>query len=306
MQNFGASYMDNINAFTKLVLRSNPMHANYLKNALGRLSEDELGQLEAYINFCLDDGLDLDFVAESYNTIVNDSLREQIYFSKKGSYRHNKSSETYKLVYNNPGFMKRYMHGLALTTFAWPNHAAIHKFFVENLPRTIRGKYLEIGPGHGFYFLQAIRLSSYTHFKGIDISATSIELTRRIVNYHLQQHEIAIELVKEDFFDAERNDEFFDAIVMGEVLEHVEDPLAFLERIRSLSHKKTFIFITTCINAPAIDHIYLFKNTEEVEDIIARANLHISKKLYVPYVGLTLEECIERRLGINVAFVLRK
>ena len=93
---------------------------------------------------------------------------------------------------------------------------------------------------------------------------------------------------------------------MGEVLEHVEDPGRFLSTIARLSGPSTHIFVTTCMNAPAVDHISLFRAGKDVEDIIASSGLQIVESCYVPYFGKTLAECEKRALAVNVGYVLRK
>jgi 2-polyprenyl-3-methyl-5-hydroxy-6-metoxy-1,4-benzoquinol methylase len=108
-----------------------------------------------------------------------------------------------------------------------------------------------------------------------------------------------------DFLDAkELETNSFDILVMGEVLEHVEQPQLFLERLANLAASDSHIYVTTCINAPAIDHIYLWRNIEELEVMIAAAGLTIRDKLYLPYGGKTLEESRDQNLAINVAYVL--
>ena len=93
---------------------------------------------------------------------------------------------------------------------------------------------------------------------------------------------------------------------MGEVLEHVEDPGQFLLTIARLSGPSTHIFMTTCMNAPEIDHIFLFRTGKDVEEIILSSGLKIVEACYVPYTGKTLEECEKNALAVNVGYVLRK
>jgi len=93
---------------------------------------------------------------------------------------------------------------------------------------------------------------------------------------------------------------------LGEVLEHVEQPEVFLRRIAELAKDDAYIFITTCINAPAVDHIYLWRTTDELEEMITASGLTITEPLRLPYEGKTLEESREENLPINVAYVLAK
>ena len=98
----------------------------------------------------------------------------------------------------------------------------------------------------------------------------------------------------------------YDAIVMGEVLEHVEEPQVFLEKIRDLATDDAFIFITTPINAPAVDHIYLFDSLESIESIVAAAGLAVRESQMIPYPGQSVDESLEQVLPINVTLVLEK
>jgi 2-polyprenyl-3-methyl-5-hydroxy-6-metoxy-1,4-benzoquinol methylase len=93
---------------------------------------------------------------------------------------------------------------------------------------------------------------------------------------------------------------------MGEVLEHVEKPDVFLRRIAELAKDDAYVFVTTCINAPTVDHIYLWRTTDELEEMITANGLKIVEPLRLPYEGKTLEESREQNLPINVAYVLAK
>ena len=106
-----------------------------------------------------------------------------------------------------------------------------------------------------------------------------------------------------DFLDGDFKGKF-DAIVMGEVLEHVEKPDIFLEKITELSKKETFIFINTCINTPAIDHIYLFESIEDIETLFLRSGLNVRERLLVPYEEMSIDETMNRSLPLLTAFVL--
>ena len=62
---------------------------------------------------------------------------------------------------------------------------------------------------------------------------------------------------------------------IGEVLEHVEDPARLLRKLRELCSDDGLVFMTTPTNAPAIDHIYLFRDVQHIRDLIAEAGFDV-------------------------------
>lgn len=286
------------------IASTNPMQKRSLDVARAQLNPVEEAGLERYVKFCLGNSVSIEQLAMAYNTITADTLREQIFFQRHGRYRYAKFSEVADAVYFNPEYMQRYMLGLALTAYLWPNHLALSRFFEASLPKDIPGKYLEIGPGHGLYLSKAIELSRYGHFDAVDISETSIALTRQILDFNFSGLGKKWHLHIADFLAGDMPSSRYDAIVMGEVLEHVEQPEAFLRRIRQLSNEQTFIFVTTAINAPAVDHIFLFESVEHVIRIVKECGMRCRDYLATPYPGCDMGETVARKLPINIAMVL--
>lgn len=289
------------------ILEENPLHRKFLNASVAGLMPGEIAQLEEYIGYCLGKGLTVEYLSACYLTIVFDTLREQAYFQKNGAYRCSTFAEVADRVYFDEEYMSHYMYGLALTSFLWPNHLAMFRFFRDTLPKSRTGAYLEIGPGHGYFITTAMELSAFGDFLGIDISETSIAQTGALVaHYRTGRPAKNLALRCMDFLNADLPDGSFDAVVMGEVLEHVERPDAFLKRIRALARDDAHIFVTTCINAPAVDHIYLFRDTAQLEKMFADCGLGVKNSLVRPYEGKTLEESVRDRLAVNVAYVLEK
>jgi len=295
----------NVDTLVEKIEALNKRQSNYFTRSLADLSNREVEILEQYLEYCLSEGLSLDYLARSYNTVVNDTFKEELYFRRNRRYRFNKYEDVAELVYSNPEYMSRYMQGLALTLCLWPNQAKIRRFFEETIPKRKRGQYLEIGPGHGFFFMAAMQLTLYDAFHAVDVSLTSVEMTKRILKSNVFGKFENYNVYHGDFTQFNSFSKY-DAIVMGEVLEHVEQPTTLLSKISDLSHEDTYIFISTCINAPAIDHIYLFESINHLEEIIRSSGLAIQRRATFPYVGLLLSECEERKLPINVALILSK
>lgn len=288
------------------VRRRNPMHHGFVVSASERLTQDEADRLEAYLDFCLSRGLSMQGISDCYLTIVMDTLKEQVFFRKHRNYRFNSFKEAAENVYFSPNYMTKYMYGLAISSFLWPNHLDMFRFFEQSLRRyEARGRYLEVGPGHGYFLLEAAKSGAFTDIQGVDISATSIDQTAAIIAHFAPDLAAHVRLQEADFLACDLPRARFDAVVMGEVLEHVEEPAKFLKRIRDIATPSAFVYVTTCVNAPAVDHIYLFRHPSDVEELIYGAGFAIADKLIRPYEGKSLDQSLSALLPINVAYVLR-
>lgn len=197
------------------------------------------------------------------------------------------------------------MYGLALTVFLWPNHLKTKRFFEKRLPLDMAGRYLEIGPGHGLFFMTAMRLGRFSSHTGIDVSPTSVQMTRGILKSMMSGNVSDYEIIERDFLKW-KSQEDFDAIVMGEVLEHIEAPVDLLRRIASVARSDSFIFVTTCIDSPTVDHITHYTSMKSIADHVHEAGLRIRENLLVPYGDLSLEESAANRLPVTVAMTLEK
>ena len=295
--------MRHVSDLVSRVVAQNRMHAPFVTRALAGLSALELSDLDGYIGHCLGEGASMEGLAADYKLVVDDTLKEQIYFWRHGEYRYSRYDEVASAVYQNDTYMRAYMRGLAITAFFWPNHARMRRFFNGCLPGGGRGRYLEVGPGHGLYFVSALRRGAFERYDGIDISPSSVALTERLLTSGPFGHFDGWRLTVGDFLTASLDDDF-DMLVMGEVLEHVEEPGRFLERARAATAPGSRVFVTTCVNSPAFDHIHLFRTVDELTLLVERAGLAVEDRLVLPYDGTSLEESMKRRLAVNVAMVL--
>jgi 2-polyprenyl-3-methyl-5-hydroxy-6-metoxy-1,4-benzoquinol methylase len=295
---------DCLDDLIKSVVTQHPIHQPFISSALANLTAEERLHLCRYLDFCRKHGRSLDYLAKAYLTIVGDTIREQVYFQRHKKYRYSTFVEVAQSVYFNDTYMSLYMYGLAVTSFLWPNHLAIARFFRETIPNNVTGNYLEIGPGHGCFFQHAVNYSSYGNFVGVDISETSIGQTRALIDHFRKDDQKTVELRCLDFLACDLAENGFDAIVMGEVLEHVEQPERFLRQVRHFATDNAYIFVTTCINAPAIDHIYLFRDPSQIEELFGDCGFRIRRQLIRSYEGTDLKQSLARSLPVNVAYVL--
>ena len=195
-------------------------------------------------------------------------------FFKTGRYASTSFEEVNRAVYSNPEIMRRHMHGLVFAQFFWQDQYKRFQFFCDNLPHyaPMVSRYLEVGGGHALYLVEAAsELSAATAIDVIDVSPTSIEMAKGIANnpricYHLSH------------FAGFPEDQKYDFITMGEVLEHVEEPREMLWKIQRLLAPGGRAYITTCANAPMLDHIYLFRNAEEIRDMLVECGFAIEQE----------------------------
>ncbi|MGE3853037.1 MAG: hypothetical protein AB7K09_14940, partial [Planctomycetota bacterium] len=66
-------------------------------------------------------------------------------------------------------------------------------------------------------------------------------------------------------------------LVCVEVLEHLEQPVAFLKVLRASLAPGGKAFITAALNAAHTDHIYLYRNREEVWEHLRAAGFTLEQ-----------------------------
>jgi 2-polyprenyl-3-methyl-5-hydroxy-6-metoxy-1,4-benzoquinol methylase len=69
---------------------------------------------------------------------------------------------------------------------------------------------------------------------------------------------------------------------MGEVLEHVNNAPDFMARTKKLLNRGGSIYLSTCANSPALDHVYHFKSADEIRNLITSHGFKIVKDLALP------------------------
>jgi 2-polyprenyl-3-methyl-5-hydroxy-6-metoxy-1,4-benzoquinol methylase len=200
---------------------------------------------------------------------------EQVRFAETGEYSNKSFTDVYQRVYSNPEVMLYHMHGLLLSQILWQQHYKMLSFFTETLPQfkdTIKS-YLEIGGGHGLFISEALQiLDSDVRFELIDVSQSSLDIANKFIESE------RVNSALQDIFCFKPKQKY-DCIAMGEVLEHVEQPQVLLNIANNLLSANGTVFITVPANAPAIDHIYLFKNDREIREIINSAGFEILREI---------------------------
>ncbi len=244
--------------------------------------------------------------AQAYNRMCMEILREQIRFKKTGTYLIDDAPTAYAQVYSQDERMRSYIVGLLLSYLFWPNHYRLFKYYREALRSSTPGRYLEVGAGHGLFVAEAMGRLPELDVTVVDISETSLDVAREmLVTFAVDASRVRF--VREDFLklDLSSTDgRGYDLIVMGEVLEHVNQAPEFMAKARSLLRERGRIFMTTCANCPAVDHVYRFHTVEEIVALLRGAGLRVVDDLALPAEDVPRERWLEELVTINYAGVL--
>ncbi len=241
--------------------------------------------------------------ASAYNRMCMDFLREQIHFRKTGVYRLDDAQIAQAQVYDRPDVMRYYMIGLLWSYLLWRNHYAMLRLLQAHLDNISVEHYLEIAPGHGLFASETLRRHPHLNAILIDLSETSIQITRDILAA-FQIDPARTRFVHGDFGTTELPSDKFDLIVMGEILEHINQPLEFMRKARQLLSSQGTIFMTTCANCPAIDHVYHFHTVNEIRAAIREAGLTIVREISLPAEDIPEARWQVELVTINYAAIL--
>ncbi len=235
-------------------------------------------------------------------------LPEELHFRRYGTYRLRAFADAERECYANAPFMDRYMNGLLVSNVLWSNHAHAFEAYVNGyLPRLPAGAaHLEIGPGHGLFLFFAARQARLARIEGWDVSPTSIGNTRSALDVLGVERPVDLKLV--NLFDAPPAEAAgdFDGIVMSEILEHLEDPVAAMRAASRHLKPGGHLWVNVPANSPAPDHIFLVNGPEHAVTLVKDAGLEVVNSAAFPMSGATLEKATKRKLAISCVVLARK
>jgi 2-polyprenyl-3-methyl-5-hydroxy-6-metoxy-1,4-benzoquinol methylase len=219
--------------------------------------------------------------ARSYNRMCMDILREQIRFKKTGVYLLANAGEANAAVYSQDHVMRYYIVGLLLSYLFWPNHYRMFQHFRRHVADRPVRRCLEVGVGHGLFTAEVLKRHPDAEMTVLDISETSLAVARETLTTFGVDLD-RIRFIHGDYLALDLPPGESDLLIMGEVLEHVDDAPEFLRRARQLIAPDGSVYMTTCANCPAVDHVWHFHNVQEIRDLIANAGLDIRSELALP------------------------
>lgn len=223
--------------------------------------------------YCMDTGVNPAKLADYYLRVIYDCRVEAVIFLRTGEYSCKSQVDAEKNVYSNKEFMTYYMYGLMFSQLLWKQHFDVFLYLKKNLPRLLANKnpkILEVGAGHGlFTYMVKQWYPDYEHYEVVDISERSLEIARRIAGTDGR-----VTYLHKNIFDFDSDGEY-DFIMLGEVLEHLDEPALMLSKLSRLLNKDGILWLTVPANSPAPDHVYLFKSRDEVLSLIQSCGLRV-------------------------------
>ncbi len=289
-----------------------PFQKKKLEKYLGTKSQlffDEAEEFSIqYLDYLQSQNIPVDYAIGAYVKMCNEMMKCQVGFMRTGKYPVSLASEALDNVYNDSAAMQSYMIGLALSQYLWSSHYTIFNCFKEALKQNKNNtkSYLEIGPGHGLFLSHAMQtLLSCDKFVAVDISDTSIQITKSIMQHIYPEQAPKIDYYHGDMLDLNLKEKY-DFITMGEVIEHVNFPDKLLIKLRDLLSAQGKAFVSTCVDCPAIDHVYHFKSVEEIRQLLGACGLSIINEEICPVEDLPMEEVVRRRITINYCAIVQK
>jgi len=248
----------------------------------------------------------IEYCIDAYLKMVGDMFKCQVKFMRTGKYPTESAAYAFNEIYSNEKEMLSYMIGLALSQYLWSTHYEMFGHLKLSLAQNKNkiNKYLEIGPGHGLFLKSAIDiLNKNVEMTAVDISQTSLNVSKSIISHFYPSKNISF--INKDMLNLSM-DFNFDFIVMGEVIEHVEDPKLLLVKISKLLSKNGKAFLSTCVNCPMIDHIYHFHTVDEIKKMFNDCGLHIESEKVLPAEKMSTAEAIEKNITINYSAIVKR
>ncbi len=188
-------------------------------------------------------------------------LMYQLKLEAEGKYKFDTQIDAYK-DFN----WKRYLNGLLFSHSFWINHYKIFQFFIDFCDSKKTGRIVDVPIGTGIYLSEFIKRNPKWVGEGYDISKEAVMFSQNLNTSIITQ---------KDIFDIK---ERYDKIICSELLEHLENPETLLIKLSDMLEDDGEIFFVTAIWAAAQDHIYLFKNVDEVRDML-KPYFNIKKEL---------------------------
>ena len=289
---------------TGLVTDAWPDHGDYLAKSYGARTAGLLDTSEAMAAVVLRlAGDNAPKVAADYRWLCEQVRDEEISFARTDAYRFSTFAETNAHVYSDDAFMERYMHGLLFSHVLWYMHASSLHFFRQRLgARVFPGsKVMEVGSGHGLLLYLALTELGMAEAVAWDISAISLEQTRHALELlgTADRARYAIQ----DMHQVDPGSEKFDLIILSHLLEHLEQPVDALLKIRNAVAKGGHLFVNVPLNAPMPDHLQLLRDPAEAVAMVEAGGFRVLEIASHTTQNATLARALKRKIAVTCSII---
>ena len=292
------------------LIASWPEHARFVDQSFSRRDDALMDSTERHAETILriiDPQQALIDYCKDYQFLCAKLMEEELYFRRNGKYRLSRFEDALTEVYSNKDFMARYMNFLLLSHVLWDNHARAMAYFEDRyLSMLPKGTdHLEVGPGHGLLLHFASNAPTIGSVTGWDVSQTSIDQARSSLKAMGETRQV--NLIMQNLFDASPtpNKMRYGSVVLAEVLEHLEDPVAALKAMSQHMDPGALLWVHVPINSPAPDHIYLLKTPEEAVELVRAGGFEPIDSAFFPMTGQTLGRARKLELTISAVITAR-
>lgn len=215
----------------------------------------------------------VEWLLDDFIEMTVETMRLQHQYTRGGAFR---SPDAGPDMYTDEAFMNgRYLNGLYLAQYLWPNHFEKMQFFQESfVPRLAgRTRLMDVGSGHGTFLFEALSLTPQLTATALDISPHSLRLIERL-RACWDMPAGRLECRCADFADYDERLSFH-AAIFSEVVEHLADPAGGLRALAASLDKDAPVFFTTATNAAFYDHTIVFADVGEIEALIRTCGFRI-------------------------------
>lgn len=269
--------------FEATLARVAPFMAGAAGKARARFGREWEEAFEEFLaRFFAGDDAAMELAVKGYVGFSLEMAKLQKRFEKERVYAAKTYAEAAAQVYHNEEYVNAlYAPGILLSHYLWLHYFSQLRWFHARFAPLVREaadrRFCEVGVGSGFYSRQMLALAPDVRGHAFDISAHSLDYTAR----HLERFGVrerwsgTLRDVIADPPPAGSADGSWPFIVSADVLEHLEDPPAFLRSLRRMLRPGGRGFIATVITSANTDHIYLYNSWEEIRDQLTDAGFRV-------------------------------
>jgi SAM-dependent methyltransferase len=256
-----------------------PFRTDHVERAAAAFGESWMAELEDLLMRMFPEPAALERAAKGYCAFVLDGMLLMKRFEKEGAYVGKTYDEAAREVYHNAEYMSDlYLPGNLLSHYLWLHHYRQLVFFRNSLGFDLRAsddpRFYDVGIGTGFYSRVLLAAAPLARGIGFDVSEFSVAYARQQLERFgcADRYEFRLADVTRDEVEAPAP-----FLICVEVLEHLEDPPALLRVLRRMLAPGGKGLITAAITAPNADHIYLYRDAEEVHRQLRDAGFRLEQ-----------------------------